>query len=145
MSLDSLTTFLNDEVSAKILGWADAEGNFQGYAKGWAFTELSTAVYIAVAYLVFVSVGSVVMKSPAIPAFDPYPIKFLYNISQMFLCAYMTIEAFLVAHRAGYEWNTFCVPYNAANPPVGNLLYIFYISKIWDFWDTIFIVIGKKW
>jgi len=56
----------------------------------------------------------------------------------------MTIEAGLVAYRNGYT----CLPcqeYSQNNPPMANLLWMFYASKIWDFWDTIFIVLGKKW
>ncbi len=75
---------------------------------------------------------------------DPYPIKFFYNVSQIMLCSYMTIEAFILAYRSGYTI-TPCLPYNKENPPLANLLWLFYVSKIWDFWDTIFIVLGKKW
>lgn len=56
----------------------------------------------------------------------------------------MTIEAGLLAFRNGYSLAP-CVGYDNENPPVANLLWLFYISKVWDFWDTFFIVIGKKW
>lgn len=75
---------------------------------------------------------------------DPYPIKFIYNVSQIMLCAYMTIEAVFLAYRNGYGIKP-CVAYNRDDPPLANLLWLFYVSKIWDFWDTIFIVLGKKW
>jgi elongation of very long chain fatty acids protein 4 len=55
----------------------------------------------------------------------------------------MTIEAFLLAYRNGYS--AICNVYDRDHPPIGNLLWLFYVSKIWDFWDTIFIVLGKKW
>jgi len=57
----------------------------------------------------------------------------------------MTVEAGMVAYRSGYSIFTPCNPYNASDPPVGNLLWLFYVSKIWDFWDTIFIILNKKW
>lgn len=121
-----------------------------------------------------------------VPAMDPYPIKFIYNVSQIMLCAYMTLEALLLAYRNGYSALP-CVGYDRQNPPLANLLWLFYVSKVrgvggqqptesrrwwllrfgvvvrqeltrtsrvcvvgtfpqvWDFWDTIFIVIGKKW
>jgi GNS1/SUR4 family len=60
------------------------------------------------------------------------------------LCAYMTIEAIFLAYRHGYSiWP--CNSFDTRNPPLANLLWLFYVSKIWDFWDTIFIVLGKKW
>ena len=110
--------------------------------QGWWMTDFSSAFNIAVAYLLFVGIGSKVMKDRE--AMDPYAIKFFYNVSQIMLCAYMTIEAGILAYRNGYTV-TPCLPYNRENPPIANLLWLFYVSKIWDFWDTIFIVLGKKW
>jgi elongation of very long chain fatty acids protein 4 len=56
----------------------------------------------------------------------------------------MTLEALFLAYRNNYTVLP-CVGYNRQNPPLANLLWLFYISKIWDFWDTVFIVLGKKW
>jgi hypothetical protein len=133
-----------DTIGSSILNWADADSKFRGYTEGWPLTDFSTAFNIALAYFAFVVIGSTIMKVFNVPAIDPYPIKFMYNVSQIMLCAYMTIEALLLAYRNGYS----CLPcndYNTTNPPVANLLYLFYVSKVWDFWDTIFIVLGKKW
>lgn len=106
-------------------------------------TDFSTAFSIALAYFLFVVIGSAVMKL-GVPAMDPYPIKFAYNVSQIFLCAYMTLEACLLCYR-NYGTVVPCVGYDRENPAVANLLWLFYVSKVWDFWDTIFIVLGKKW
>lgn len=38
-----------------------------------------------------------------------------------------------------------CEPYNATKPPIGAVLWFFYVSKILDFADTVFIILGKKW
>mmetsp|Transcript_14056 Transcript_14056/g.28037 ORF Transcript_14056/g.28037 Transcript_14056/m.28037 type:complete len:274 (+) Transcript_14056:179-1000(+) len=133
-----------DKIGDSIVAWSDPDTLYQGATDGWPWTEFSSAVYVAVAYVLFVVIGSQVMSSPSVKPVDPYMLKFVYNMSQMMLCAYMTIEAVLVARRAGYGLE-FCNPYDAAVAPVGNLLWIFYVSKIWDFWDTIFIVLGKKW
>jgi len=131
-----------DKIGNAILQFSDPENKFTGFTKGWAFTEFHTAISIALAYVAFVFVGSTIMKA-GVPAIDPYPIKFFYNVSQIFLCAYMTIEAALLAYRNGY--GICCNAYDSENPPLANLLWMFYVSKIWDFWDTIFIVLGKKW
>lgn len=131
-----------DALGAKIIELVDPETEFTGYTKDWAFTDFRTAITIALIYVLFVLVGSTMMKL-GVPAMDPYPIKFFYNVSQIFLCAYMTIEAFMIAYRNGYS--TVCNSYVRDDPPLANLLWLFYVSKIWDFWDTIFIVIGKKW
>ena len=72
-----------------------------------------------------------------------YPIKFFYNVSQIFFNSYFCIEAFMLAYRNSYGFT--CNSYNQMNPKVANLMWLFYLSKMWDFWDTIFIVMGKKW
>lgn len=132
-----------DTVGDNILSWADPENKFGGHTDGWALTDFPTAFNIALAYLGFVFVGSTIMKS-GVPAIDPYPVKFFYNVSQIMLCAYMTVEACLLAYRNGYSMGG-CNAYDQKNPPIANLLWLFYASKVWDFMDTIFIVLGKKW
>jgi len=113
------------------------------FTQGWAFTDFTTAATIIISYVAFVFIGTKVMKTGGVPAMDPYPIKFIYNVSQIFLCSYMSIEAALLAYRSSYTLH--CNDYINDNPPIANILWLFYISKIWDLWDTIFIVIGKKW
>lgn len=131
-----------NEIGDQIIQWSDPEGKFGGFTKGFWMTDFASAFTVALVYLLFVFVGSKVMKDRE--ALDPYPIKFFYNVSQIMLCSYMTIEAVFLAYRSGYSL-TPCVGYDQENPAIANLLWLFYISKIWDFWDTIFIVLGKKW
>jgi len=132
-----------EAVGEYILELADPENKFRGATEGWPLTDFTFAISVVGCYLTFVAVGSVVMKS-GVPAMDPYPLKFIYNVSQIMLCAYMTIEAFMIGYRNNYTIIP-CNPYNTENPPLVNLMWLFYASKIWDFWDTIFIVLGKKW
>jgi len=129
-------------IGDSILKATDPDDQFGGFTKGWWLTDFPSAFTVALLYVLFVFVGSQVMKS--LPAIDPYPLKFTYNVSQIMLCAYMTIEALFLAYRNGYSI-TPCVGYNKDSPAIANLLWLFYISKVWDFWDTIFIVVGKKW
>ncbi len=49
----------------------------------------------------------------------------------------------MVAYRNSYGFA--CNAYDQENPAMANLMWLFYVSKIWDFWDTVFIVLGKKW
>ena len=81
-----------------------------------------------------------------LPSFQDftYPLRFVYNIGQVMLCSYMTIEAGLLAYRNNYSIVP-CNPFDTKNPPVGPLLWLFYISKVFDFFDTLFIILGKKW
>jgi len=140
--MDTYVSKMND-LGESILNLVDPENVWRGHTEGWIFTDFATAGSIAIAYVAFVIIGSSVMKA-GVPAMDPYPLKFIYNVSQIMLCSYMTIESFLLAYRSGYHVVP-CNKFDTENPPVANLLWLFYVSKIWDFWDTIFIVLGKKW
>ena len=132
-----------------ILHWIDGPTNVAvgGVTKDWPVSDLPTVLACITAYLTFVVAGRRAME--ARDAVNPYGLKFAYNISQMVLCAYMTVEAGLLAYRHGYTLWPQCVPFVGAGahrePPVAKLLWLFYVSKIWDFWDTVFIVLGKKW
>lgn len=114
----------------------------------WPLASLEACLTIAAAYLCFVFVGSIVMQAlPPVPERVLYPLKFVYNFTQMFLCAYMAIEAGILAYRNNYAlfpW-TKAAPFNAEKPVVANLLWLFYISKLLDFFDTITIVLQKRW
>ncbi|CAM9107941.1 unnamed protein product [Discosporangium mesarthrocarpum] len=93
-------------------------------------------------YLAFVVIGRKVMdkREPV----DSYPVRFVYNMVQVILCSYMCVEATVIAYRQGYSAVP-CNPFNYTDPPVGNVLWLFYISKILDFMDTVFIVLKKSW
>lgn len=88
-------------------------------------------------------IRQIVMRGlPAFPFL--YPFKFVYNVVQIMLCSYMCIEAGVRAWDAGYSWVP-CNPFNEASPPIGFILYVFYLSKILDFFDTVFIILEKRW
>jgi len=72
------------------------------------------------------------------------PFKFTYNVVQVMLCSYMCIEACVQAYKAGYTLLP-CNYFNEKNPPIGDILYIFYLSKILDFFDTFFIIAEARW
>lgn len=132
-----------NEIGASIIEWTDPDAQFRGFTEGWFLADFASAGTVAIAYVVLTLVGTALMQF--LPAFDPYPVKFVYNVSQIMLCSYMTVEAFFLAYRNGYSISVPCNAYDAASPPMANLLWLFYVSKVWDFWDTTFIVLGKKW
>jgi len=112
--------------------------------QGWPLADFPTAFAIAIAYLAFVVIGSIVMQP--LPSLQDltFPMRFVYNLMQVGLCSYVTIEAGILAYRNNYSL-TPCNAYSDTNPPVGPLLWLFYVSKVFDFFDTLFIVLGKKW
>lgn len=73
-----------------------------------------------------------------------YPFKFAYNMIQVMLCSYMCIEAGVRAYDAGYTVVP-CNAFNHSKPPIAFILYVFYLSKILDFLDTVFIILSKNY
>lgn len=132
-----------DKIGDAIIAWARPEGwRVSPLTETYPLTDFSTAASIAIAYLCFVFIGKAVMKNfSAVPGL--YPLKFVYNILQVMLCSYMAIQAGVEAVRNGYTLLP-CEPFNQATPVMGFILYVFYLSKILDFMDTIFIILEKK-
>lgn len=137
-----------ESVSDKIMEWTEFNRTIP--TKGYPVTSFGTALAIAIGYLIFVFVGTAVMKSYS-EEFQKkgfseklYPVRFAYNVVQIVLCSYMAVEAMLIAIREGYTLMP-CQPLNFENPPMAKVLWLFYISKILDFMDTFFIVMGCKW
>jgi elongation of very long chain fatty acids protein 4 len=123
--------------------WARPAGNILSPYKDYPFASAHAGFYVAVGYLAFVAIGRSLMKDRK-PIEGLYGFKFAYNFIQVMLCSYMSIEAFLVAYRANYKIMP-CEPFNQHNPVVGDVLYIFYVSKILDFMDTVFIIAECRW
>ncbi len=92
--------------------------------------------------MIVIVLQAVMQFLPSIPGL--YPFKFTYNIVQIMLCSYMCIEAGIRAWQSGYSIVP-CNPFNQRHPSIGFVLYVFYVSKILDFADTVFIIAEKRW
>ena len=142
-SMTSLAESL-DSVGERIVDWALVGSPVtDAPVRGWPLARFSSAVAIAAAYLAFVVLGSLFARATPGKGVKLYGVAFLYNICQVMLCSYMCIEAAIVARR--HDYNLVCNSFESTNPPVANVLWLFYVSKVLDFADTFFIVIGKKW
>lgn len=131
------------EVGQSILQWARPQGWVESPLSSWPLAKFEDAALIAIGYLVFVILGQLIM--PYLPSVKGlYPFKFAYNMIQVMLCSYMCIEAGVRAYSAGYTLLP-CNPFNQSNPPIGFIIYVFYLSKILDFLDTVFIILEKRW
>ncbi len=64
-------------------------------------------------------------------------------VDQVLLCAYMiygTVEVYLADGMS-----LVCNPFDADNTRMAFMLWVFYLSKILDFCDTVFIVARRAW
>jgi len=112
--------------------------------RAWPLASASSAAFIAGGYLLFVFFGRLILPY-IMGKKEPYALKFVYNLVQVGLCSYMTIEAGLLAYRNGYSPVCNVAKFQDPTPPMANLLWLFYLSKVLDFADTFFIIVGQKW
>lgn len=133
-----------DVTGASIMKWADPSQMYlDSPIKDYPLMQFSTAFAFLVAYLMFIVFGTLLMSRSWMPAFNTRPLQFIYNPLQVLVCAYMTIETAILLYRNNYP--IFCPPYNGKNPVIHNVLYLFYVTKLFDFLDTVFIIASKKW
>ncbi|CAM9699436.1 unnamed protein product [Chrysoparadoxa australica] len=132
-----------DALGTQIIDWA-RDGRPEGPTGDWPLAQFRHSFGIALGYLAFVIIGRRVMNF--LPSLDghTYPLRFMYNVVQVMMCSYMCLEAGIIAFRQGYGCLP-CAAFDTKSPPVANVLWLFYVSKVLDFMDTVFIVLGKKW
>eukprot|EP01119_Soliformovum_irregulare_P004314 TRINITY_DN15315_c0_g1_i1.p1 TRINITY_DN15315_c0_g1~~TRINITY_DN15315_c0_g1_i1.p1 ORF type:complete len:304 (-),score=71.67 TRINITY_DN15315_c0_g1_i1:122-1033(-) len=118
--------------------------------KGWAFTNFDTVVKIGAAYLSLVCVGLLMKKKgeeegKVNPSIDSVVKNFMtiYNLAQCILCAYMIYITVVEFYKEGYSFS--CNTYDVKRTGMARATWLFYLSKIFDFCDTFFIVARKKW
>lgn len=129
---------------ARLMKWGDHLERYEASPMThYPLSSFSVSFALLVSYVVFVLLGTFIMKSDRVPAVHVRPLQFIYNPVQMALCAYMFIETAVVCYRNNYS--LYCNDYNAGNPAIGNVLYVFFVSKALDFLDTVFIILSKKW
>mmetsp|Transcript_10286 Transcript_10286/g.15553 ORF Transcript_10286/g.15553 Transcript_10286/m.15553 type:complete len:298 (+) Transcript_10286:85-978(+) len=117
-------------------------------------SHLNEAICVLLAYICIVLFGKCLffVSSKRTKAFIPEPIlyavKFGYNFGQIILCSYMFVESVMLVRRNNYGLIPMrffnCNSFNFAEPVIHKLLWLFYVSKIFDFFDTIFIILGNK-
>lgn len=107
-------------------------------------TSFHEVIAVVCAYVSFVFIASLWQLSPLGMKLDLYPVRFIYNLFQVILCSYMCVESLMLALRNNYT-GIVCQPFNVEQPVFAELQWLFYASKILDFFDTVFIISGKKW
>jgi len=133
-------------LALRITKWAGEGTDLPTFppTSSWPLARADVMLLIAYGYLVLVFLGTLVMSRKEMEPIKLPKLQMAYNAVQVVLCSYMCIEAARIAFVNGYTlWP--CLPFNVINPPMGAVLWLFYVSKVLDFMDTFFIVLGKKW
>lgn len=134
-----------DQMEDRILKWADPSEEFFRSAptQEYAFTSFSTFLPFFLLYVVFVVGGTWYMKRPSSTPINTSGIQFLYNPIQVMLSSYLVIEciSLLIQH----DLPIYCMRCNAKKPVFGRVVWLFYVTKLIDLLDTVFIILNQKW
>jgi len=131
-----------DSVGESFKHWLNPNQGPYQLTKDWPLADFKVAVSIAVGYLVSIVVLSAIMSLKKEPI-STKGIQQLYNFIQIILSGWMSLEIARQMYRAGYG---FCNnPYDPYNKEIASVLWVFYLSKVFDLLDTLWIVLGKKW
>lgn len=142
--MNDFRTFAND-LGDSIIKATRPEGWPAGPTVKYFGAGFDFALGISICYLAFVFFGSLIMRMEGQkPIQGLYPLKFVYNLTQVMLCSYMCIEAGVRAYDSDYSIIP-CQKFDHVNPPIGFILWVFYLSKILDFLDTVFIIAEQRW
>ncbi|XP_076346380.1 very long chain fatty acid elongase 4-like isoform X2 [Tachypleus tridentatus] len=106
--------------------------------------SLLPSALIMISYLIFIHVGSKVMKHRS-----PLQLRWLlvpYNFALVLMSAYLCIQIFSAAYEARYS--VVCQAVESSEHPwvmkMAKLIWLFYISKIVELLDTVFFILRKK-
>eukprot|EP00300_Choanocystis_sp_HF-7_P000123 c10103_g1_i1.p1 GENE.c10103_g1_i1~~c10103_g1_i1.p1 ORF type:complete len:281 (-),score=54.50 c10103_g1_i1:25-867(-) len=108
----------------------------------WPFASLLDVVLVVAVYLAFIVVGVLFQRSSLGRVVVLQKVRLLYNFAQVVLCSYMCVETGVIAWRNGY---TFSRCNDDTDRKFAEVFWLFYVSKIFDFADTLFIILGRKW
>jgi elongation of very long chain fatty acids protein 4 len=148
------------EGGAAILKWFSPDFTpAMSVTKDWPLVSATDAAAVTGLYFAFVLFGVVVQmmssapkkevkadKSSIMKIFQDEPLQIfmsLYNICQTSLCGYMIFKAVEEYKAQGYS--PICNEPNWSHTGMASVLWLFYLSKVADFFDTIFIVARGKW
>jgi GNS1/SUR4 family len=107
-----------------------------------SFAEAFALVLVYVAIVLFGFARKSLGGKP-VPEILVKPLMVLYNAVQVILCGYMSWRAFDVAVQNNYGFS--CNEFNPKNSTLVFVLHVFYLSKVLDFLDTVFMIARSSW
>jgi len=112
---------------------------------GKPMTDLETMLLFQFGYFATVVIGSFLMSFKEKP-FKLYYIKLVHNFILFALSGYMCVETIRQAISGGYT--LFGNSLETGKEPhvsgMANIIWIFYVSKAYEFVDTLIMILGKK-
>merc|ERR1719233_655376 len=134
--------------------------------ENWLLHRLDHALLVLGAYVLFIFFGYIcsycgkddgistkgkkpkltvkqkILKEPCV-----FPAMAIYNAVQVGLCAYMVVQAAKGKADRGFGivCNSHELELDDASRGIASVLHVFYLTKVLDFLDTVFMVVRGKW
>jgi len=140
----------SDKLSSQIVEWSVYPNEPGTVTSNWAVADLDLAIKIVAGYFVLVAIG-LLTRNPSEDEGEVSPLvdtpvkglQLIYNLVQCVLCGYMIYKA--IEQYIVLDYVPICNAFNTKETGMAEVLHLFYLSKILDFCDTLFIVLRKKW
>lgn len=109
--------------------------------KDWPLMEFNHVLYCCLGYLVLIFVGKAIMKN--VEKFELKGLRILHNGALTLFNFYLIAE---MIHQAVVSTGTLYHPIIRDERGLGmaKVLYLYYLSKIWEFMDTFIMVLRKS-
>jgi elongation of very long chain fatty acids protein 4 len=129
--------------------------------KNWPLHRLDHALYVACGYLAFVLICKLLFgqseKKPVTTEKNKASVSdkirqdgiilfaamAVYNASQVALCGWMIYATMVEHRRRGLHLS--CNDFDATNSEIAFVVHVFYLSKVLDFFDTLFMIVKGNW
>merc|ERR1712107_518746 len=140
---EALQEFVDTLPSIELFGW-------EPHARTWDWVLISEpwfVIFIIGAYLAAIFIGVQIMKN--FQPFDLFYFRVAHNAFMVVLSAYMCWElAYGTIVSLGHGFHFWGIPIEDENSEgamrVANALWLFSVSKIYEFLDTVFMVLRKR-
>jgi len=133
--------------------------------ENWLLHRLDHTLLVLLAYVLFILFGFLFLYSRNNDKINPklktkpkvrqkcskepcvFPAMAIYNVVQVGLCAYMVVQAVKgkVDRGFGIVCNAHELELDNASRGIASVLHVFYLTKVLDFLDTVFMVVRGKW
>jgi len=126
----------------EFFAWAESVSDPR--VRDWPLMQSVTpTLLMVIAYFMFALMGKRIMKNRE--AFNLKSVMTVYNVSVILLNGWLFVS--LIKHVVQQKYAFLCNPvdYGPEGEEVVWLIYIYYLSKLLDFSDTVFMVLRKKW
>uniref|UniRef100_A0A7S0ZZB3 Elongation of fatty acids protein n=1 Tax=Noctiluca scintillans TaxID=2966 RepID=A0A7S0ZZB3_NOCSC len=156
-------------------GWAEVDRQIVGFfnpsvadpqtrmlvQKDWPLHRLDHALYVACGYLAVVLICKLLFgqsqkkpattdqKKPSVgdkirqDGIIVFVAMAVYNASQVALCGWMIYAAMKEHRRRGFS--LVCNAFDPTDSGLAYVLHVFYLSKVLDFFDTLFMIVKGNW